>query len=72
MIDGLSDPNRSDAYICLWQLMLKNFLWVNAAKSSAKVVLPHPVSPTSKTGSLFASALMVSADILLKLSFICT
>lgn len=58
--------------MCLWQFMLKNLRWVKAARSSASVVLPQPVSPTSRTGSLLLSALMVRAAILLKLSFICT
>lgn len=69
---GLRDPNKSDASICLWQLILKNLRPDKAANSSAKVVFPHPVYPTSKTGYLFPTAFKVNAAILLKLSFIWT
>lgn len=70
--EGLREPNRSDASMCLWQLMLKKGRLERAEMSSARVVLPQPVYPTNRTGSLLLMALMERAAIRLKLSFIWT
>mmetsp|Transcript_11006 Transcript_11006/g.45866 ORF Transcript_11006/g.45866 Transcript_11006/m.45866 type:complete len:257 (-) Transcript_11006:2403-3173(-) len=50
---GLNPPRKSPVSVCWWQLRIRSFCPRRSARSWHTDVLPQPVSPTKRAGSLW-------------------